>query len=209
MELNNCADDSSAEQQWRPLHAVFNPGAWFSYSSNQKCLVFFFLMSHKSKEIMKRAFRTKYESVFKQMNKSEIAERKKLRTFFLVKKSFKQEGYLTSVKSVKYRRAFTKMRLSDHCLPIEKLRKSNVPEERRFCTLCHSNRIGNEEHIFNCTNPVVVSLRNAFLSASISLVPQLDHLSLPDKFIYILSGCDESIIELTCKFFSDYFDLVK
>ena len=69
------------------------------------------------------------------------------------------------------------MRLSDHCLPIEKLRKSNVPEERRFCTLCHPNRIGNEEHIFNCTNPDVVSLRNAFLSTSISLVKQLDHLS--------------------------------
>ena len=155
------------------------------------------VISHKSKEIMKRAFRTKYESVFKQMYKSEIAERKKLRTYFLVKKSFKQEGYLTSVKSVKYRRAFTKIRLSDHCLPIEKLRKSNVPEERRFCTLCHSNRIGNEEHIFNCTNPDVASLRNAFLSTSISLVPQLDHLSLTDKFIYILSGCDESIIELT------------
>ena len=94
------------------------------------------VISHKSKEIMKRAFRVKYESVFKQMYKSEIAEKKKIENIFLVKRYFKREGYLISVKNVKYRRAFTKMRLSDHCLPLKKLqKKSNVPEERRFCTL--------------------------------------------------------------------------
>jgi hypothetical protein len=46
-----------------------------------------------------------------------------------------------------------KFRTTNHKLPIEKGRWSNIPRENRYCELCQKNQIGDEYHyIFECTN---------------------------------------------------------
>ena len=59
----------------------------------------------------------------------------------------KFESYLTDVKNRKLRVIFTKYRLSDHCLMIEKGRhkRSSVPREECFCSFCPST-VENEIH---------------------------------------------------------------
>ena len=71
------------------------------------------------------------------------------------------ENYLSKLNS-KSRLALCRFRLSNHKLPIERGRFSNIKRERRFCQLCNKNMIGDEFHfILEC--PALQHLREHFL----------------------------------------------
>ena len=55
------------------------------------------------------------------------------------------EKYLDSIKNIKNRTAFTKIRLSNHELMIEKGRHQGLQENQRLCPFC-DNQIENEQH---------------------------------------------------------------
>ena len=61
----------------------------------------------------------------------------KLRFYNLIKKDFRREPYLDTIKSFKLRKTMTKFRCSDHQLEIEKGRHRNLNVEDRICKLCH------------------------------------------------------------------------
>ena len=67
--------------------------------------------------------------------KTQVNTFSKADTYKLFKNTVKFESYLTDIKNRKHRVTFTKYRLSDHCLMIEKGRHKRplVPREERYC----------------------------------------------------------------------------
>ena len=81
---------------------------------------------------------------------SEVTTGEKCVTYRLFKHNIKFEKYLDNLPEG-YRSSFTKFRLGNHKLPIETGRHKNIPRERRLCTLCSCNKLGDEFHvIFEC-----------------------------------------------------------
>ena len=71
------------------------------------------------------------------------------------------ENYLSNLNS-KSRVVLCKFRLSNHKLPIERGRYSNIQRERRFCYLCNENMIG-DEFYFILERQALQHLRDQFL----------------------------------------------
>ena len=78
----------------------------------------------------------------------------KLRTYRIFKTALTFESYLNSVTNIKDRRELTKLRISDHCLEIEKGRhaKPYKKPEERICPNCTPHCIEDEYHFLTkCT----------------------------------------------------------
>ena len=87
----------------------------------------------------------------------------------LYKTSFGFESYLDNLPSC-YRIPLTKLRTSNHKLPIEKGRYINLPREERTCNLCNLSNIGDEYHfLLEC--PVLSDLRSKFIPKYYSKYP--------------------------------------
>ena len=69
----------------------------------------------------------------------------KLRTYALLKTEPGIEPYLSKIKNLKHRKCFSKFRLSNHPLMIEKGRHRNIMKELRFCPFC-KNKVEDEIH---------------------------------------------------------------
>ena len=69
----------------------------------------------------------------------------KLRTYALFKKEVGLEGYLSVIRDVSVRTRFTRFRLSDHNLEIEKGRHRGVVAGERFCPFC-KDKVEDEIH---------------------------------------------------------------
>ena len=71
----------------------------------------------------------------------------KLRTYGLLKTKIGCEKYLLEIKNEVVRQSFTKFRLSNHVLNIEKLRHTTpkTSKENRFCPFC-PKRVEDEVH---------------------------------------------------------------
>ena len=87
-----------------------------------------------------------YNSFF--FSENGLHSNRKLTIYKEVKKIYQREKYLKQISNFKYRKAICQLRLSAHVLPIETGRHKNIPREERFCTLCNSRKIGDEQHIF-------------------------------------------------------------
>ena len=75
----------------------------------------------------------------------------KLRTYREFKDGINCESYLSDVSNFKHRKAFTKLRTSDHKLQIEVGRHNKTPLNERFCKFCPSE-IEDEKHfLMECT----------------------------------------------------------
>ena len=107
--------------------------------------------------------------------------RHKLRTYALMKTEIGLENYLNVINNVSIRTQFSKFRLSDHNLEIEKGRHRGIVAEQRFCPFCKSN-VENEIHfLLEC--PIYKELREA------DPVFQVDNpgISLEEKFVLLVS----------------------
>ena len=63
----------------------------------------------------------------------------------IIKEDLSFERYLT-VLPKKWAKFLTKFRCSNHKLPIERLRYTNIPREERHCPFCNKKEIGDEFH---------------------------------------------------------------
>ena len=87
------------------------------------------------------------------------------------KEDFTFEPYLDMLPT-KFRVQLTKFRLSNHRLPIETGRWNNTDRNRRFCTKCNTNTIGDEFHsIFECDHFKVA--RNKHIDSFFLLNPSV------------------------------------
>ena len=75
---------------------------------------------------------------------------RKLITYRIIKEDYKIENYLLSNANKEEIRSFTKIRISDSKLMIEKGRHKKVPKENRKCPLC-TTEIEDEFHfVIHC-----------------------------------------------------------
>ena len=97
---------------------------------------------HSIKTQIKRYFEDKYISLINNKLKS-YDETNKLCLYKEIKQSLDKEFYLT-YHDFSIRKCFTKLRLSDHNLEIERGRYFKIPRKDRLCKLCKT--VENEEH---------------------------------------------------------------
>ena len=125
-----------------------------------------------------------------------------------MKRNYILEKYL-NLKNSDLRKSITQLRVSAHPLPVEKLRRLNIPYHERICDLCDSAEIGTEEHtIMYCDNTNVKNLRNKLFEEIKYVCPQFASLNNQCKFIYLLL-CTDSISFYFGIFLTKLYKLVK
>ena len=108
-------------------------------------------------------------------------ETNKACNYHLYKTEFKLETYLDNLPK-SHRISLTKIRTSNHKLPIEKGRYLNLIREQRTCNLCTLNLVGDEFHfLLECKQ--YDNLRNVLLGRL--SCPEFDQLNNQNKFCYI------------------------
>ena len=105
------------------------------------------------------------------------------------------ESYLDLITNVNTRVAVTKMRISCHLLPIESGRYKKIPRVERLCSLCNRSEIGDEFHWISLSH-----MRGIFLENLYSINSNFTNMSCKALFLYIMSMCDENIINLSAPF---------
>ena len=110
-------------------------------------------------------------------------------------------SYLDLIKNVKTRVAVSKMRISCHFLPIKSGRYKKIPRVERLCPLCNRSEIGDEFHyLLKCTHSSLSHIRGIFLESLHSVNSNFTNMSCKALFLYIISMCDENIINLTASY---------
>ena len=107
-------------------------------------------------------------------------------TYRLFKTLPKFEGYLSDIKNRNHRVIYTKFRLSDHSLNIEKgrHRKPKITRDQRFCPFCPT-LVENEIHfITQCT---AYTDRHELFRMIINEVPNFEILNVEEQFKYLMS----------------------
>ena len=83
---------------------------------------------------------------------NDVKTNEKCLTYRIFKHDLKFENYL-DILPQQYRTPFSKFRLCNHQLPVEKGRYKKIPRQYRVCTLCNRNCLGDEfPFLFECTN---------------------------------------------------------
>ena len=134
-----------------------------------------------------------YQTAFAQLNDPSS----KLRTYGLIKNESGFEIYLDKIP-FRDRVAFTKLRLSNHQLMIEKMRHQfpKPPESERLCPFCQ-NLVENEIH-FLLTCPTFSTHREQLISLATNTIPNFETLSITEKFQILMT--ENTIIKTTAKY---------
>ena len=111
----------------------------------------------------------------------------KLNFYFKVKKNNYFEKYLDTLKK-ESREIVSKFRLSNHFLPIEKLRYQKIPREERICPICDINEVGDEMHyLLKCKNKNMKLIREDFKKYITDLQSQFKYFDSENIIIYCMS----------------------
>ena len=102
---------------------------------------------------------TKIKESYIEFWKHKLNHSSKLSFYSTFKTNYSMEPYLTKIKNPSIRRTFSKFRISNHKLLIERGRYENIPRENRLCKVCNSGEIEDEYH-FTLTCPEYIDLRN-------------------------------------------------
>ena len=138
---------------------------------------------------------------YKEKWKKEMEEKKegKLKFYQELKKNFKCEEYLDTISRAD-RKAITRLRLSCHTLPIERMRYQTIDRQERKCPFCR-REIGDEWHyLTKCNNSDISNVRNEFVAKVKSIQPQLNNFSTTDLMTYCVSMQDTLIQTETAHF---------
>ena len=84
-------------------------------------------------------FKQRLKDTFVSGWRQEIRNYSKLQTYSKFKTDFTFEKYLSSIQNKSFVANITKLRISAHCLEIEKGRYKNVPATQRRCPTCEHN----------------------------------------------------------------------
>ena len=128
----------------QPLHQILHKALSTPLQKNHTNDTF----APLSKYTINKLRRAKFENFWN----DKISTCWKAITYKTHKTNVAYEKYLSLIKNRRHRRTLTKLRLSDHCLAIEKGRQGKPPviREERFCTFC-PNIIEDETHfILSC-----------------------------------------------------------
>ena len=127
----------------------------------------------------------------------------KMAFYTQVKKNFQFETYLDQIPRHE-RKAITKLRLSCHSLPIERMRYQKIQRNERICTVCKENEVGDEWHyLMRCKQQNINDRRKEFIQGVKTIQPQLECFSTQDLMIYTLSMKDKLIQSMAANFVKD------
>ena len=116
-----------------------------------------------------------------------------------IKVRYDKEQYL-DFNNYECRKFVTKVRISDHNLPIETGRKKNIARNLRICTRCNL-AIGDEKHVlFECTNEEIKNIRLSFYNKIHRISPQIEVFSDDSKLRYLLGLFDKNLILVTMNY---------
>ena len=139
------------------------------------------------------------------MDEAATKKEGKLKFYLDLKKNFQYEKYLDMIPRDE-RKALTRLRLSSHSLPIEKMRYQKIARPERKCGLCQTNEPGDEWHYLTCCkNQKIEFTRSQFVDTVKNLQPQLVNFKIEDLMKYCLSMCDSSIQKQTADFINTLF----
>lgn len=128
---------------------------------------------------------------FHQNSFSEINNPKsKLRTYALLKTKPGFETYLSKITNPQIRKQYTRFRLSNHDLNIEKGRHIKTDNEwqkmqNKLCPFCKDKTESEIHFLLEC--PTFLKIRKNFLNPILHLKPSLASFPLEFKFAYLLS----------------------
>ena len=150
------------------------------------------------------------QSFFKQINRPNAnGSYGRYEVYRLLKKNYTPENYIHKLKNNYMRRNITHIRTSTHCLPIESLRKKNIPRTDRLCNLCNIH-VGSELHVLMmCQNSGACSLRDCLKKYIYMINPEISKLNENDLFIYLLLAIDDTISFYFAIFLKKIFTLIK
>ena len=120
---------------------------------------------------------------------------KRLRTYNTFKHVIKFEPYFDFIENTSLRKIYNRFRLSSHDLEIErgKYGVKSTPSDERLCTLCDLNEVADEFH-FLVICPRYEDERNYVLNDIHESFPSITYLQLRDKFIWLMSQENKSVI---------------
>lgn len=127
----------------------------------------------------------------------------KLRTYGEFKTVPGLEPYLLHPMKIQYRTNFSKFRLSNHALQIEKGRHSNIARNQRFCPFCLTS-VETEQHFLLHCRKYDMGREKLFRELAVT-VPRISHLSEKEKFFEIMTN--STCLQKTAKFVSISFDI--
>ena len=149
------------------------------------------------KELVRGKFIESWKCELNDLDKNPI-----LRMYKLIKTDFSMEPYLNLIKEAKYRRSLTKLRFSSHNLEIERGRHTKpvtpvieiscivfgvVDDELHFVTSCKKHTTERERLYSYVVYVVYVD----------SHVPNFGELNNAEKFIYLLTNENPSLLHLS------------
>lgn len=118
----------------------------------------------------------------------------KLRTYRKFKKEFNREQYLYTGIDKHILSSYTRIRISNCNLNIEKGRHLNLPVEQRICQLCHEG-IEDEFHFLMLCKSLH-SQRTDLFSNITDIVPSFSDLSSKEQFNFLLTSHDLDICKV-------------
>jgi len=211
IRLNSVIDDDILKCVFNQNVELHNIGytTWYSkvlslaksYDINIENMVY----SDSTKLLIKKRIRSSFiETWYKDINNLELHPL--LRTYVLFKNEFSMSSHLICVKDPKFRNAINKIRCSSHLLGIERGRhtKPKTPIEQRLCIFC--NVLDDEIH-FICDCSLFTSIRNVFFSKIISKHPRFDIYNSKEKFIFVFSSDDCTLLTWLGQFIMDAFKI--
>ena len=126
----------------------------------------------------------------------------KLRTYGILKDEIGMEKYLSEIYNPVIRKGYTKFRLSNHNLNIEKGRHKNIPKELRFCPFC-PNQVETEVHfLIECETYKTV--KEATIQPIMDTVPNFAYYTKTEQFQYLLR---EELAPITAQYINNCFEL--
>ena len=136
------------------------------------------LSKYKLRKLIKEEFDTQWQT--------QILTFPKADSYRLFKSRVVYENYLTDIKNRKQRVSFTKYRLSDHCLMVEKGRHTRpiIPRNERFCPFCPTNV---EDEIHFITQCAAYENRPNLFNKIETEVPNFSNMNYQEKFIFLMS----------------------
>ena len=165
-----------------------------------------FISAKFTTDIIEDIYFQRKTDIFYQSTFSKIKENNnKLRTYSLFKCKKGYEKYLTEIMSIQVRTTFTKFRLSNHDLNIEKMRHIKPKPEiyERVCPFC-PNEVEDELH-FLLSCKTLKANRESLLSYANNTQVGFERLTNEQKMIKLMS--DHRIIKHTATYIHKNFEL--
>ena len=152
-----------------------------------------------------KSYQTQYEALFfNNLPKGKHA------VYSQIKRSYLYEKYLNFDLDNSLIKYITSIRLSSHCLPVEKLRKQKISRNERFCNLCDTGSVGDEFHVMAfCTNTEISRLRNELLTKITEHNQQFQKFAISDIIKLLLIANDKTLTYIFAVFLKKMLRLVK